>query len=124
MVVFSHKPLQPTVLAVLDRAPQVVAAVSGHTHRNSIRARHTGSGGYWLIGTSSLIDYPQQARAFALERTANDGLVLETWMIDHDPGDRLAAISRQLAYLDFQGGRPTGDAGRRSDRNARLFLPR
>ena len=30
----------------------------------------------------------------------------------------------QLAYLDFQGGRPTGDAGRRSDRNARLFLPR
>jgi predicted phosphodiesterase len=119
VVVFSHKPLSQAALAVLDGDPNVVAAIHGDTHRNAVQARDH----YWVIGTSSLIDYPQQARAFALYRTANGGLVLETWMIDHDPGDRLADLSRRLAYLDFQGGRPNGFAGARRDRNARLYLP-
>jgi hypothetical protein len=30
-------------------------------------------------------------------------------------------ISRRLAYLDFQGGRPQGFAGTRGDRNANLY---
>jgi hypothetical protein len=92
--------------------------VNGDTHRNEIRPR----GHYWLIGTSSLIDYPQQARAFELDRTADGGLVLQTWMIDHDPSNRDAEISRQLAYLDFQGGRVQGLAGTRADRTARLYV--
>jgi len=118
VVVFSHKPLSPGALDALERDRHVVAAIHGDTHRNSIRP----GDGYWIIGTSSLIDYPQQARAFELDRTANGGLVLKTWMIDHDPANKLAATSRQLAYLDFQGGRPEHFAGARSDRNARLYL--
>ena len=43
-------------------------------------------------------------------------------MVDHD-GTRLAGISRALAFLDAQGGRPQGFAGRPEDRNARLLLP-
>jgi hypothetical protein len=105
-------------LALLDRDPQVVAAVNGDTHRNDIRPY----GHFWLIGTSSLADYPQQARAFELDRTADGGYVLQTWMVDHDPSDRDAETSRELAYLDFQGGRVQGFAGSRADRNARLYL--
>jgi 3',5'-cyclic AMP phosphodiesterase CpdA len=120
VVVFAHNPLEASdggaeALAALDAAPRVVAVVSGNRHRNLIRSR-----GYWLIGTSSLADFPQQARMFRL-REAPGGAVLETWMVDHD-GRGLAGTARELAYLDAQGGRPQGFAGRPTDRNARLFV--
>jgi 3',5'-cyclic AMP phosphodiesterase CpdA len=123
VVVFTHSPLRSSAggaaaLALLDRDPQVVAAVNGDTHRNDIRPY----GHFWLIGTSSLADYPQQARAFQLDRTADGGYVLQTWMVDHDPSDRDAETSRELAYLDFQGGRVQRFAGTRADRNARLYV--
>lgn len=125
VIVVSHQPLATArggagVLAALDRAPRVVAAVSGHTHANSIRPRRSAGGGYWLIGTASLTDYPQQVRALRLVRTRG-GVALETWMVDTAPS-RLVDTARQLAFLDLQGGRPQGEAGARSDRNARLFL--
>ncbi len=128
VVIFSSTPLTQTrggarALALLDRDARVVAAVAGDVHRNSIAARPTPAGGYWLVTTASLADYPQQARAFRLVATEGGGVVLETWMLDGDPRSRLAAISRRLAYLDYQGGRPRDLAGRPSDRNARLFKP-
>ena len=120
-VVFAHNPLEASAggeaaLEVLDRSPRVVAVVSGNRHRNTIEPRH----GYWLIGTASLADFPQQARMFRV-READGGAVLETWMVDHD-GRGLAGTARELAFLDAQGGRPQGFAGERSDRNVRLFV--
>src|SRR5262249_46989083 len=115
VIVLSHNPLDSfpeggEALAALDGDPHVVAAISGNRHKNVI-TRH---GRFWLIGTSSLADFPQQARMFRL-RQAPHGVVLETWMVDHD-ATPLAKVSEELSYLDAQGGRPQGFAGQRTDR--------
>jgi hypothetical protein len=125
LIVVSHQPLTSSVggsslLELLDRSPRVVAALWGHTHRNRIVARPTPAGGYWLISTASLIDYPQQARALRLVATAG-GVALQTWMLDHAFAGQLGTTARQLAYLDAQGGRPNGFAGTRADRNVTLY---
>jgi 3',5'-cyclic AMP phosphodiesterase CpdA len=121
VIAVSHQPLASSeggdrLLSLLDGHPRVIAALSGHTHRNSIEPR----GHYWLINTASLIDYPQQARALRIMRTGGGGIAIQTWMLDHT-GSGLGAISRQLAYLDAQGGRPKGFAGGRLDRNVTLY---
>ncbi len=118
VLLVTHERPPESVLTVLDQAPNVVAAVHGDTHRNRLIPR----GRYWVIGTSSLADWPMQARMLRLRRTAGGGLVLETWMVDQDGRD-LAGTARALAHLDAQGGRPQGYRGRRFDRNARLYEP-
>jgi 3',5'-cyclic AMP phosphodiesterase CpdA len=123
IVVFAHNPLETTdggtaALAALDATPRVAAVVAGNRHRNTIEPH----GRYWLIGTSSLADWPQQGRMFRLRAAAGGGVVLETWMVDQD-GRGLAGTARELAYLDAQGGRPQGFAGRAIDRNVRLGVP-
>lgn len=125
VVVVSHQPLTKVAgaapaLALLDRDPHVVALLAGDSHHNRIAARPTPAGGYFLILTSALADFPQQGRALRIRETAGGGTVLETWMLDTAP-DPLADTARSLAFLDAQGGRPEGDSGTRGDRNVRLF---
>jgi hypothetical protein len=127
VIVVSHQPLSGSeggdqLLALLDHDPRVIAALSGHTHRNEITPRATPNGGYWLITTASLIDYPQQARAIRVLATKAGGVALQTWMLDHVFYGDLGKISRELAYLDAQGGRPQGFAGTRFDRNVVLYV--
>jgi hypothetical protein len=134
LLIASPTPLEDTrgggaAFALLDRTPGVVAVLAGDTHRSLITPRRTPSGGYWLVRAPSLADYPQQARAFRLVQLQDGRVALETWMLDHAGDARLpgylglAGISRDLAFLDFQGGRPRMLTGTRSDRNARLYLP-
>ena len=133
MIVASHQPLDATgggdgLLALLDSDPRVIAVLAGHTHRNSIEARRTRAGGYWLVTTASIVDYPQQWRALRVVATAGGGVAVETWLTDHAgrPNDAndLAGIARDLAFLDPQGGRPARAAGPRRAQNVRLHLPR
>ena len=118
-----------SALALIDAAAGVVAVLSGDTHRSLVTPRRTSAGGYWLVRTPSLVDFPQQARAFRLVELNDGRVALDTWLVDHAgaPGATgylgVAGISRALAELDFQGGRPKRAAGRREDRNVRLYLP-
>ncbi len=126
VIVISHQPLASSeggerLLGLLDRSPRVIAALSGHTHRHRITPRASPAGGYWLIATGSLIDFPQELRAIRVVEQGTDGVALETWMIDHAPDPRVGDIARQLSYIDAQGGRPQGFAGGPLDRNVRLF---
>jgi hypothetical protein len=129
VLVFSHTPLDRTpsgraALALLDRDPHVIAALAGDTHHNQIEPRRTRAGGYWLITTGSLADWPMQSRMLRVVQTKR-GVALQTWMLDTAGGpESLPGIARQLAYLDAQGGRPSGFAGARHDRNAVLYLDR
>lgn len=132
ILVAVHQPLDQAaggdaLFDVLDADPRIVAVLAGHTHRNAIAPRRTAAGGYWLITTASIIDWPQQWRALRLVETAGGGVALETWMVDHTgrPNDEgsLAGIARDLAFLDPQGGRPAHAAGPSTARNVRLFLP-
>jgi 3',5'-cyclic AMP phosphodiesterase CpdA len=125
ILVLSHRPLTRTTgggraLALLDRDPHVLAALHGDTHRSRIEARRTPAGGFWVVGTAALADFPQQARMLRVRETAGGGAVLETWMLDTAPAP-LADTARELAFLDAQGGRPDDFAGAPADRNARLF---
>lgn len=125
VVVFTHQPLDRSrngaaALALLRAHPNVLAAIAGHTHRNEIR--RDGAHGPWLITTASLADFPEQARMFRVVQVAGGAYAIETWMVDHAAGPRgLAGISRDLAFLDAQGGRPQHFAGQRLDRNVRLY---
>ena len=76
------------------------------------------------INTASLIDYPQQARAIRVFATRGGGIAIQTWMLDHAFQGDLGTISRQLAYLDAQGGRPHKAEGGRLDRNVTLYRAR
>ena len=125
VLVISHNPLDssdggPEALAAMGAAGNVVAAIAGNRHRNAIEPYRPG--GFWLITTGSLADFPQQSRMFCLRESSGGGVVLDTWMVDQD-GRGLAGTARELAYLDAQGGRPQGYAGRPADRNARLYVP-
>jgi 3',5'-cyclic AMP phosphodiesterase CpdA len=126
VMLVTHQPLEDAgggaqVFELLDREPRVIAALAGHTHRNRITPRETAAGGYWLITTCSLIDYPQQCRALRLYATAGGGVALRTWMLDHVGNGPLGAISRELSYLDAQGGRAPHLSGTHHDRNVTLF---
>jgi 3',5'-cyclic AMP phosphodiesterase CpdA len=127
VIVVSHQPLTSVAggqaaLSLLDADRRVLAALAGDSHHNRVIARHTATGGYWLVQTAALADYPQQGRVLRVRATRGGDTVLETWMLDTAP-DRLADTARQLAYLDAQGGRPQGEAGTLNDRNVRLYLP-
>lgn len=125
VIVFSHQPIASSrggaaLLRVLSHDPRVLATIAGHTHANSIEPRRTLAGGFWEIGTASLTDYPQQARAFEVLATEGGGVALRTWMLD-TASDPLADTARELAFLDYQGGRAQQEAGDPGDRNAILF---
>ena len=103
------------VEALLSRA-NVLAWIAGHVHFHAAGRHGDDERGFWEITTSSLIDWPQQARILEFVRV-NDGptpeIAIVSTVVDHgappqwnaaalnDPAN-LAAISRSLSANDYR----------------------
>jgi hypothetical protein len=127
--------------ALLFRYPNVIAAVTGHTHHNAIKAyskRNPGRG-FWEINTSSHVDFPQQSRLLEIMDNRDGTLSIFGTMVDQAAPAKappsgasaagmserqLASISRQLAANDPQRVSVTinGGTGRKRDRNAEMII--
>ncbi|MDB1086729.1 TIGR03767 family metallophosphoesterase [Streptomyces sp. ACA25] len=117
------------LVALLQRHRNVLAWISGHSHRNRIVARET----FWEINTASHVDHPQLARVVELTDNGDGTLSLFTTLIESGapyattPEDLsqtgLAAYYRELAFnapgapLDERLGAP-------KDLNAELLVPK
>ncbi|WP_158881751.1 TIGR03767 family metallophosphoesterase [Amycolatopsis anabasis] len=134
----SRHPLEPrlngdTFVGLLNRFPNVLAWVNGHTHLNKITAHpgKTPEQGFWEINTASHIDFPQQARVIEVADNADGTLSLFTTLVEAeapyaaDYGDTsaqaLASLYRELSYNDLHAD--LGRQGSAPDRNTELVLP-
>ncbi|MFD1050989.1 TIGR03767 family metallophosphoesterase, partial [Kibdelosporangium lantanae] len=122
----------PTLVALLNRFPNVVAWVNGHTHHNRITA-HPGATpeqGFWEVNTASHTDYPHHARVIELTDNGDGTLSLFTTLIEADSpystdfGDSspagLASLYREIAVNDIHAD--PSRTGVPTDLNTELVL--
>ncbi|MFG2718947.1 TIGR03767 family metallophosphoesterase [Streptomyces sp. NPDC048416] len=121
------------LVSLLQRYPNVVAWVNGHTHENRItpHGHVVPERAFWEINTASHVDYPQHARIIELADNGDGTLSLFTTLIESaapyttdfgDTSDRgLAALYRELSYNDPYGT-PTARLGSSLDHNTELLL--
>jgi len=120
------------MLEVVHAEGNVILWLNGHIHANAVKPRPNphGNGGFWEVTTSSLVDWPCQARVVEIFEAGEGLLAIACTMVDHDgpadPGDavepaRLAALHRELAGNIPIAGFESGRAGTELDRN--VILP-
>lgn len=105
------------LLSLLQRFRNVVLWLNGHIHANRITPRGT----FWEVTTSSLVDWPCQARLVELVRSRDGRLGIRCTMLDHD-GEGLAGLHRELAGNVPHAGFESWRTGLPADRNAVLLL--
>lgn len=117
--------------ATLHRFPQVIAWISGHIHRNAVRAAPGAAGGFWEISTSSIMDWPCQARLLEIVDNDDGTLSIVSTAVDLDgpvrPGNLdtpsdLASWHRELAANDPLGVGGFEAHGTLEDRNVELVI--
>ncbi|MFC5057697.1 TIGR03767 family metallophosphoesterase [Saccharothrix xinjiangensis] len=130
-----RRPLDPrlggdALVDLLQRFPNVVAWVNGHTHENRIVPHGSGERAFWEINTAAHVDHPQHARIIELVDNADGTLSLFTTLVEGDApyqadyGDQsprgLASLAREFAFND-----PHADpaaVGAVVDRNTELVV--
>jgi metallophosphoesterase (TIGR03767 family) len=121
------------VLTLLHRFPNVVLWLNGHTHLNAVRARRDprdSSRGLWEVTTSSIVDWPCQARLLEIVEAGGQLSIFST-MLDHDSpvgpatladSRHLAALHRELAANMPFAGMESTRSGTHADRNVELRI--
>ena len=105
------------LLEMLRRHANVVLWLNGHIHANRITPR----GSFWEVTTSSLVDWPCQARLVEIRRPGSGRLAVVCTMLDHD-GEGRAGLHRELAGNVPLNGFDSWRPGLPTDRNAVLLL--
>lgn len=129
--------LAAEVEKLLHNYPNVVLWLSGHTHVNKVTPRPRPAspvgppGGFWEVSTSSIAEWPVQARL--LEIYVDDRFVrIRTTMIDSatpvtpNGGTQLADLAglhREIAANDPDGVGGRDAEGGPDDRNVELLVP-
>ncbi|WP_446666701.1 TIGR03767 family metallophosphoesterase [Flexivirga sp. B27] len=120
------------LVSTLQRYPNVVAWVNGHTHDNKITPHHHNdpTRSFWEINTASHVDFPQHARIIDVCDNTDGTLSLFTTLIEsaapyqaaYDDGSpsALASLYRELSYNDIY--RDPDRNGSTADRNTELLL--
>jgi metallophosphoesterase (TIGR03767 family) len=124
-----------TLVALLQRYPNVVAWVNGHTHENQIipHPHAVPERAFWEINTASHIDYPQHARVIEIADNHDGTLSLFTTLLESNAPyatdfgttteSNLAALYRELSYNDPYA-HPDKLLGTPADHNTELLLAR
>lgn len=111
------------LLACLHRHASLVAWLVGHRHQHAIQAHPGPAGGFWEIGTGSLIDWPVQTRAVEFLRHADGMLEIACTLLDHHAApDTPAGWHRALARR-FAGTQAARMQGTPADRDVHLLRP-
>ncbi|MCS7483858.1 TIGR03767 family metallophosphoesterase [Umezawaea endophytica] len=132
-----RRPLEPrltgdALVALLQRYPNVLAWVNGHTHTNAITAHGhaTPERAFWEINTAAHVDYPQHARVIEIADNGDGTLSLFTTLIEVDApyevdyddfsATGLASLGREFAFNDLHAN--PAKVGTPLDRNTELLL--
>ncbi|MEC3979609.1 TIGR03767 family metallophosphoesterase [Amycolatopsis sp. H20-H5] len=122
-----------TFVGLLNRFPNVLAWVNGHTHLNKITPHpgKTPKQGFWEINTASHVDFPQHARVLEIADNADGTLSLFTTLIEAEAPyavdyaestpQAFASLYRELSYNDIHTD--LGRLGKATDQNTELLLP-
>ncbi|MFI5282604.1 MAG: metallophosphoesterase [Candidatus Dormibacterales bacterium] len=113
------------LLDILHRFQNVVLWLNGHIHANHITPRPDprGGQGFWEVTTSSIVDWPCQARLVEMFNLPGGNLAIGCTMLDHSGGE-LAGLHRELAANVPFRGFDTWHQGDVEDRNVILLLRR
>ena len=119
-------------IGIAHRFQNVILWLNGHVHHNIVQAHAApgGTGGFWEVTTSSLVDWPCQSRLVEVYDAGAGRLGIACTLVDHDspagPGDPpdLASFHRELAANVPLQGLESGRAGRPEDRNVILLVPK
>jgi hypothetical protein len=122
---------------LLDRYPNVVAYIAGHTHENNIESfpRSAGDSAWWAIETSATADWPVQHRLIEVMDNRDGTLSIFGTLLDHAAAAaappegsaagfgsaQLASIGRTFTYNDPQVGAGSGEGGA-NDQNVELLV--
>ena len=126
------------LIALIERFPNVIGWVNGHTHEHTVVSHRRGGSGYvasgwWEINTASAIDFAQQGRTVEVFDNGDGTVSILLTVLDHTAPPlvpyrssegwtptRLASVSRELAANDDVWIDPISLLGEPTDRNVEL----